>query len=71
MFPDPGEAESCEEAGVLGPLPNVVGSVMALEALKVLGGVGEPLRGRLWTFDALSGGVRVIRLGAAREALTL
>ncbi|WP_102127641.1 HesA/MoeB/ThiF family protein [Deinococcus planocerae] len=64
VFPDPGGAESCEEAGVLGPLPNVVGSVMALEVLKVLGGVGEPLRGRLWTFDALSGGVRVIRLGA-------
>ncbi|BDP40316.1 molybdopterin biosynthesis protein MoeB [Deinococcus aetherius] len=71
VFPDPGEAESCEEAGVLGPVPNVVGSMMALEALKVLGGVGEPLRGRLWTFDALSGAVRVIGLRAEREALPL
>ncbi|GAA5513762.1 putative adenylyltransferase/sulfurtransferase MoeZ [Deinococcus carri] len=62
VFPDPGGAESCDEAGVLGPLPNVVGSVMALEALKVLGGVGEALRGRLWTFDALTGRVRVLRL---------
>ncbi|WP_034352793.1 HesA/MoeB/ThiF family protein [Deinococcus phoenicis] len=68
VFPDPGEAESCNEAGVLGPLPNVVGSVMALEALKVLGGVGEALRGRLWTFEALTGRVRVLNLrGAARE----
>ena len=65
VFPDPGEAESCEEAGVLGPVPNVVGGVMALEALKVLGGVGDPLRGRLWTLDALSGQVRVLRLGGA------
>ncbi|MBB5235600.1 HesA/MoeB/ThiF family protein [Deinococcus budaensis] len=68
VFPDPGEAQSCDEAGVLGPLPNVVGSVMALEALKLLGGVGEVLRGRLWTFDALTGRVRVIRLGAAAAA---
>ncbi|ABF44479.1 UBA/THIF-type NAD/FAD binding fold protein [Deinococcus geothermalis DSM 11300] len=62
VFPDPGDAASCDEAGVLGPLPNVVGGVMALEALKLLGGVGEPLRGRLWTFDALSGRVRVLHL---------
>jgi molybdopterin/thiamine biosynthesis adenylyltransferase len=64
VFPDPGGAESCDEAGVLGPLPNVVGSVLALEALKLLGGVGEPLRRRLWTFDALTGRVRVLKLGA-------
>lgn len=67
VFPDPGEAESCDEAGVLGPLPNIVGGVMALEALKVLGGVGDALRGRLWTFDALDGRVRVLRL---REAVS-
>ena len=36
--------------------------MMALEALKVLGGVGEPLLGRLWTFDGLSGRVRLIGL---------
>ncbi|MEW5934881.1 MAG: HesA/MoeB/ThiF family protein [Bacillota bacterium] len=62
VFPDPGDAASCDEAGVLGPLPNVVGGVMALEALKLLSGMGEPLRGRLWTFDALSGRVRVLNL---------
>lgn len=68
VFPEPGDAESCAEAGVLGPLPNVVGSMMALEALKVLSGVGEPLRGRLWTLDALSGRVRVLNLRPAKLA---
>ena len=57
-----GQAESCDEAGVLGPVPLLVGGMMALQALWVLGGVGEALRGRLWTLDALSGRVRVIRL---------
>lgn len=62
VFPEPTGAESCEEAGVLGPVPNVVGSLMALEALKVLGGVGEPLLGRLWTFEALTGRSRILAL---------
>lgn len=62
VFPDPGQAESCDEAGVLGPLPNIVGGMMALEALKVLGEVGAPLRGRLWTFDALTARTRVLNL---------
>lgn len=62
VFPDPGEAESCDEVGVLGPVPNMVGGMMALETLKALGGVGEALRGRLWTLDGLSGRVRVLQL---------
>lgn len=63
VFPEgEGQAESCDEAGVLGPVPLLVGGMMALQALWVLGGVGEALRGRLWTLDALSGRVRVIRL---------
>lgn len=61
VFPTP-EADSCDDLGVLGPVPNVVGAMMALQALLVLGRVGEPLRGRLWTFDALSGRVRVLKL---------
>ncbi|GHF35345.1 adenylyltransferase/sulfurtransferase [Deinococcus metalli] len=65
VFPVPEDAESCAEAGVLGPLPNVVGSMMALETLKVLGGVGEALRGRVWTLDALTGRVRTLNLRAA------
>lgn len=62
VFPDASGEESCDEAGVLGPLPGMVGSMMALEALKVLSGMGETLAGRLWTFDALTSQTRVIRL---------
>lgn len=62
VFPTPGDGLSCDETGVLGPVPNLVGSLMAQEALKVLGGVGEPLRGRLWTFEALSGRARLLNL---------
>ncbi|WP_415831362.1 HesA/MoeB/ThiF family protein, partial [Deinococcus frigens] len=62
LFPTPGDAPSCDETGVLGPLPQVVGGVMAQEALKVLGGVGEPLRGRLWIYEALPGRVRLLTL---------
>ncbi|MBZ9752565.1 HesA/MoeB/ThiF family protein [Deinococcus sp. HMF7604] len=66
VFPDPGDVASCDEAGVLGPVPGVVGQMMALEALKVLGGVGEALRGRLWTLDALTGHTRTLKLGSVR-----
>jgi adenylyltransferase/sulfurtransferase len=45
---------SCAEAGVLGVLPGVMGSLQATEALKVLLGIGEPLAGRLLVYDALS-----------------
>ncbi|AWT36879.1 molybdopterin biosynthesis protein MoeB [Deinococcus arenae] len=62
VFPEPGDDLSCDEVGVLGPVPALTGQLMALEALKVLGGVGEPLRGRLWTFDALSGRARTLTL---------
>ncbi|RTR25899.1 HesA/MoeB/ThiF family protein [Deinococcus radiophilus] len=66
LFPPGGAAaDSCDEAGVLGPVPALVGQMMALEALKVLGGVGQTLEGRLWTFDGLSGRVRVIALPPA------
>ncbi len=55
LFPEvpANEAPSCAEAGVLGVLPGVLGALQATEAIKVLLGVGEPLLGRLLTFDAL------------------
>lgn len=65
LFPSPEGAESCDAIGVLGPLPNVIGNVMAGEALKVLSGVGETLAGRLWIFDGLNASVRVVRLTPA------
>ncbi|MEE2767752.1 MAG: molybdopterin-synthase adenylyltransferase MoeB [Actinomycetota bacterium] len=56
MLPEPPPAEfapSCAEAGVLGVLPGIVGSVQALETIKLLLGIGDGLSGRLIAFDAL------------------
>lgn len=57
LFPEPTPSEmapSCDEAGVLGVLPGVVGLIQATEAVKLLLGKGEPLKGRLLTYDALA-----------------
>jgi sulfur-carrier protein adenylyltransferase/sulfurtransferase len=51
--PPPGAVPSCAEAGVLGVLPGIVGTMQATEALKLILGIGEPLIGRLVHFDAL------------------
>lgn len=57
------EAElTCSEAGVIGPLVGLVGSLQALEALKLLAGFGEPLIGRLLLIDALSTRMRELRV---------
>ena len=58
VFPTPppaGTVPSCSAAGVLGPVVGVVGTAMALEAVKVLTGVGQPLAGELGYLDGLSG----------------
>ncbi len=65
MLPEPPPAEfapSCAEAGVLGVLPGIVGSVQALEAIKLVLGTGEPLTGRLVAFDALEMSFREFKL---------
>ena len=57
LFPEPpapGSVPGCGEAGVLGALCGVIGSLQALEVIKVITGAGEPLRGRLLTYDALT-----------------
>jgi sulfur-carrier protein adenylyltransferase/sulfurtransferase len=51
--PPPELAPSCAEAGVLGVLPGIVGSIQALETIKLLLGLGDPLIGRLLAYDAL------------------
>ncbi len=51
--PPPEFAPSCAEAGVIGVLPGIIGSLQALEAIKLVLGIGEPMIGRLLVFDAL------------------
>lgn len=58
--PAPGMVPTCAEAGVAAPLPGVIGSMMAMEAVKYLTGAGEPLIGRLMIHDALYAETRVI-----------
>jgi len=68
LYPAPPPAEfapSCAEAGVLGVLPGIIGLLQANEAIKLLLGIGEPLIGRLLTFDAL--GTRVSELKLRRD----
>lgn len=62
--PAPGLAPPCAEAGVIGPLPGVIGSMMALEAIKHLTGAGQGLRGQMMIFDGLYGETRMIRTTA-------
>ncbi len=60
--PPPGLVPSCAEGGVLGVLPGIVGSIQAIEALKVLLGTGDTLVGRLLVFDAMKMKFRELRL---------
>jgi molybdopterin/thiamine biosynthesis adenylyltransferase/rhodanese-related sulfurtransferase len=60
--PPPELAPACGEAGVMGVVPGVVGSVQAVEAIKLLLGMGSTLEGRLLTYDALEQDFRTLRL---------
>ncbi len=65
QVPEPPPAElapSCAEAGVLGVLPGIIGSVQAMETIKLLLGIGEPLVGRLLAYDALDESFRTFRV---------
>jgi molybdopterin/thiamine biosynthesis adenylyltransferase/rhodanese-related sulfurtransferase len=65
LFPEPPPPElapSCGEAGVLGVLPGIIGSIEALEAIKLLLGIGDPLVGRLLTYDSLAQEFRSLNL---------
>ena len=64
--PAEGLAAACAEAGVLGPLPGVVGAMMAVEAIKAITGAGETLAGQMLIYDALYGETR--RIGLKRRA---
>ena len=65
LLPEPPPAElapSCSEAGVLGVLPGIVGSLQAVEAIKVLLGIGDTLQGRLLAYDALEQSFRTFKV---------
>lgn len=65
LYPDPpppGEVPSCSEAGVLGVLPGIVGSMQAVEAIKLILGIGEPLVGRLLMLDTLDNSFRTLKV---------
>jgi len=65
LIPEPPPAElapSCAEAGVLGVLPGIVGSIQAVEAIKMVLGIGDPLVGRLLAYDALEETFRTFKV---------
>lgn len=65
LYPDPpppGEVPSCAEAGVLGVLPGIIGSMQAVEAIKLLLGIGEPLIGKLLMVDTLDQSYRTLNV---------
>lgn len=59
--PPPGAVPACSEAGILGAVAGAVGTLMAVEALKELIGIGEGLSGRLLLYDALTASTRIVR----------
>ncbi|HWF76138.1 MAG TPA: molybdopterin-synthase adenylyltransferase MoeB [Caulobacteraceae bacterium] len=68
LVPDiPPDAETCAAVGVVGALAGVVGSMMALEAVKLIAQAGAPLTGRLLIYDALAAEARTVRIGADPE----
>lgn len=65
LYPDPpppGEVPSCAEAGVFGVLPGIIGSIQAVEAIKLLLGLGEPLVGRMLLYDAQDQSFRTLNI---------
>jgi molybdopterin/thiamine biosynthesis adenylyltransferase/rhodanese-related sulfurtransferase len=70
MIPEPPPAElapSCAEAGVLGVLPGIIGSIQAMEAIKLLLQLGDPLIGRLLAYDALEESFRTFKVNRDPE----
>lgn len=66
LFPEPppeGLVPSCAEAGIVGALTGIVGSLQAMEVIKLIVGMGEPLVGRLLLYDALAARFETIRYG--------
>ena len=65
--PPPGLVPNCSDSGVLGVLPGIIGSLQASEVIKVITGVGAPLSGRFFVFDALSFETRTLKISKRTE----
>ena len=65
--PPPGLVPNCSDSGVLGVLPGIIGSLQASEVIKVITGVGEPLSGRFFVFDALSFETRILKISKRKD----
>lgn len=63
--PPPARVISCSEAGVLGPIPGIIGAIQALEAIKVITGAGRPLYDRLLQVDGADLSIREVQVGRA------
>ncbi|KAL6591396.1 hypothetical protein ACP70R_049899 [Stipagrostis hirtigluma subsp. patula] len=62
LFPNPAACQSSSDNGILGVVPGVLGSLQALEAIKIATAIGEPLCGRMLLFDALSSRIKTIKI---------
>ncbi len=74
IFPHPpneDEVLNCAEAGVLGVLPGIIGTMMANETIKMITGIGELLAGQLFTYNALNNQVYILSLSATEETRLL
>ncbi len=67
--PPPGQVPNCAEGGVLGVLPGIIGSMQANEVIKIITGIGEPLSGRLFLFDAASFTTRILKVRKRKDTL--
>lgn len=68
LVPDiPPDAETCAQMGVVGALTGIIGSMMAMEAVKLITGAGDPLIGRLAIYEGLSGRMRTVTLPASHN----
>lgn len=70
LFPEPPPPESvtnCSDGGVLGVIPGIIGSLQALEAIKIIANLGEVMSGKMLLFDGLDGKFRTIKLRPRKE----
>jgi len=67
--PSPGLVPSCAEAGVLGILPGIMGSIQATEVIKIITDIGDPLDGKLFIFDALSFTNKILKFIPKKETI--